>query len=235
MSELEAVARAARVRDEDLSGLESGPAARALFDEIVTAHRTGVEPAVPTPAPRFAAPRFGVRRFALVAAAAVVVGAAAVFGPGLLGDRPGGAASYANDAIEIRREGRFLVARIKDPLADRERFTEAFRAVGKDVSITLVPVSPRYVGQLLSAGSSANRTTHVETEFEPTTGEGRVDCAVEPQRCTLTIRISVDTTSTVEYTFGRSARPGEALQDPDRDAGPVPTVSGSGASAGGGN
>ena len=224
MNDLNAVARAARVRDEDLTGMESDPAARALFDGIVTStdHLT--------------ARRFPARRILLVAAAVVVVAAAAVFGPGLLGDRPGGAASYANDAIEIRREGRFLVARIKDPLADRERFTEAFRAVGKKVSITLVPVSPRYVGQLLSAGSSANRTTHVETEFEPA-GEARVDCAVEPQRCTLTIRISVDTTSTVEYTFGRAARPGEALQDPYTGP-PVSTpsvISGPGASVGGGN
>ncbi|GIJ56285.1 hypothetical protein [Virgisporangium aurantiacum] len=222
MNDLNAVTRAARVRDEDLAGMESDPAARALFDTIVT------------DTDHVAARRFTGRRIVLVAAAVVVVGAAAVFGPGLLGDRPGGAASYANDAIDIRREGRFLVARIKDPLADRERFTEAFRAVGKKVTITLVPVSPRYVGQLLSSGSSANRTTHVETEFEPT-GGGRVDCAVEPLRCTLTIRISIDTTSTVQYTFGRAARPGEALQDPSRDPGSGPTVSGPGASAGGGN
>jgi hypothetical protein len=170
----------------------------------------------------------------LVAAAVAVAVVATVFGPGLLGDRPGGAPSYANDAIEITREGRFLVARIKDPLADRERYTEAFRAVGKEVSITMVPVSPRYVGQLLRSGGSANQRVEVATEFGPTEG-GRVDCAAEPQRCTLTIRISVDTTATVEYTFGRAARPGEAIQDPPAPDDDVPpTATGSGSAAGGG-
>jgi DNA-directed RNA polymerase specialized sigma24 family protein len=178
-----------------------------------------------------------VRRDELSAALAVVVTAVVVAAPGLLGERRGGATSYANDAIEVRHEGLFLVARIKDPLADRERYAEAFRAVGKDVAIELVPVSSRYVGQILRSSAGPGGQVTASSDFEPT-GPQRVDCAVEPRRCTLTIRISVDTTGTVTYTIGRSAQTGEPVQDPQGPGDdPVPDVATTSASgrAGGGN
>lgn len=213
-----ALAGVALVRDEELAGAESGTAARALFTAIMTeASGPMSEPATAT-ATRPAAPggrRTGTRRIALAAGATAVVTAGAVVVPALLGDRAGGATSYANAAIDVRLDGRFYVARIKDPLADRERYAEAFRAVGKNVDVDLVPVSPRYVGQILRSGSSADRPAEVMTEFEPS-GPERVDCFYQPDRCTLTIKISKDTTATVTYTIGRAARPGETLHDPAR-------------------
>jgi hypothetical protein len=213
------IARVAGIRDDELVGTESSPAARALFTTIVAgARQPAGPPARGVPASsRPAAPggwRGAPRRMLLAAAAAVVVTGGLVAAPGLLGERPGGATSYANDAIGVRREGRFLVARIKDPLADRERYAEAFRAVGKNVAIDLVPVSPRYVGQILRNGAGPGGQVTVSTDIEPT-GAERVDCAVEPRRCTLIIRISVVTTGAVTYTIGRAAQPGEPVQDPE--------------------
>jgi hypothetical protein len=154
----------------------------------------------------------------------------------ILGDGAGAAMSYANTAIDVTREGGFFVARIKDPLADRARYAEAFRAVGKDVVIDLVPVSPRHVGQLLEGSSSANQPAEVSTELV-SSGPDPVVCETRPGTCTIVIRISADTTATVRYTFGRAAQPDESVQDPVRDAGPPPGTSGPGAGSGhgGGN
>jgi hypothetical protein len=218
-----ALARVALVRDHELAGEESSVAARALLAAIVASPRqpTGLPALSTRPAPTRRG-RPGTGRLVLGSVAATVVTAVLVLLPGLLGDRPGGARSYANAAIDVRLDGRFYVARIKDPLANRERYAEAFRAVGKDVAIALVPVSAQHVGRVLSSGASPNRRAEVITEFE-STGAERVDCYHRPARCTLTIKISADTTATVTYTIGRAAQPGEAVVDPKRlDVAPQP-------------
>jgi hypothetical protein len=224
--------RLARVRDEELAGRESGPAARTLLAGLT---------AEPAPERPVAAWRRPVRRLALAAAVAVVAVVAAVAGPALL---PDGATSYANSAIEIHRDGDDYVARIKDPLADGARYAEAFRAVGLDVEIELVPVSPRLVGMLLSSGSGGSGLggNRVRTDVVGD-GTGPVDCAKDPGRCTIVVRISADSSGWIRFKIGRAARPGEELQDcagpagcPQRPgSGESPLVSGPGASAGGGN
>jgi hypothetical protein len=229
------VTRLARVRDEELTGLESGPAAVTLLASVV-ADRVSL--GVPAPPPRAGRPRAGrprARRVALAAAAAGVVTVAVVVGPSLLEDGTGSATSYANSAIDVTLEGRYFVARIKDPLADHARYVEAFRAVGKDVDIELVPVSPRLVGQLLESRSTPNMRVDVSTELV-SSGPDQGVCERKPGSCTMVIRISADTTGTVRYTLGRAALSGEAYQDPVRGPGGPPPRGGSGGeSSGGGN
>ncbi len=205
----EPLTRLARVRDEDLAGRDARPAARALLSAIQA------EPAEAQADFTSAAPN---RTGRLVAAAAVVaaVTTAVVVGPSMIEDGTGHASSYANSAIEIRRDGDFFVARIKDPLADHARYVEAFRAVGKDVEIRLVPVSPRLVGmRIRSSGGTGSMSSEVVSP-DP----ARVDCGREPVRCTLVIRVSADMKGTARYTLGRAARPGETVQDPTVEPGP---------------
>lgn len=221
------VAYLARIRDEKLAGMASGPAARALLASLVAEQ---AQPAATAPR------RSPVRRLVLAAAAVVAVAAVAVVGPGMMKDGPGGARSYANTAIDVRFEGDVLVVRIMDPLADPARYEEAFRAVGKDVDIELVPVSSPLVGQLLRAGTGPGGPVEVHTELVGS-GPDPIDCASTPARCTIVIRISRDTTGTVQYKVGRAAQPGETLQDPVRDAGEpsTPSRTTGGAANGGGN
>jgi len=220
MNDTTRLASLARVSDEELAGSADGLAGRALLAAITRetpsfapmADSAGSAPAGSAPAGSAPAGRWRVA--GKLAVASIVVGlvtAVAVVAPSLLAGGTGGATSYANAAIDVRLEGRYYVARIKDPLADRARYVEAFRAVGKDVTIDLVPVSPRYVGQWLSASSEANQTVEVSTDLVPAAGE---DCAVVPDECLLVIRISADTSGSLRYTFGRAALPGETLQDP---------------------
>ena len=186
----------ARVRDGDLAGWEHGDAARTLLAGLLA-----------EPPPR-RVPR--TRRLILVAAAVVAVAAGAVAVPGMLGTGTAPVASYTGSAIDVVREGDFFVARIKDPLADSARYADAFRALGKDVDIELVPVSPRLVGRVLQA--SLDGAGQASTDLVPT-GAGPVDCVAQPGRCTLVVRISADTTGPVRYLLGRVALPGESYQD----------------------
>ncbi|MFY1686856.1 hypothetical protein [Plantactinospora sp. WMMB782] len=217
----------ARVRDEELAGLEAGPAARALLSSIVA------EPGhPPAPTPVYGRSSRPARRLVLAASALLAMSVAVVAGPSLLPERIGKATSYANSAIEVRQEGDYFVARIKDPLADRSRYVEAFRAVGKDVEIELVPVSPRLVGVRIQAGGDGSGQVRASSELV-SAGPIPVDCAVTPASCTLVIRISTDTTGTVRYRVGRAALPGEPTQDPAVPSGvPAPPRGGAGGGTG---
>ena len=196
------VAGLARLRDEDLAGLESSAPARALLDSIMV-EPPGSQTTAPSRLPERG---WSVRRLALAGGVVTVMTAALVLGPIVLAGGPGVATSYANSAIEVRREGNVFVARIKDPLADHAEYVEAFGAVGKDVDIELVPVPPALVGQRLS---SAGGSGAVSTDVVPT-GSAPVDCAVRPAACTLVIRIPAETSGKIRFIVGRAARPGEA-------------------------
>jgi hypothetical protein len=231
--------RFARVRDEDLAGTHSGPAGAALFAAITAgdlvpsapearevAVRTRRGATVPwrrtTAVPQGAVaaakgdPRRGfTRRFAVAAAVVTAVTGGAVLGPSLVEDGTGPATSYADSAIEISRENGYFVARIKDPLADRQRYAEGFRAVGKNVEIVLVPVPPAMVGDLVETRGRGGR---VSSDLEPLDGKP-VDCRLAPSACVLVIRVPVSGDASVTYTFGRAAGPGEPVSVPDDGSG----------------
>lgn len=218
------VAGLARVRDEELAGRESGPAARALVSSLV-AERVHAEESVPRRNP-------GGWRLRRLVPAGVAVGAmaiAVVVGLGMVDERAGRATSYANSAMEVERDGDWFVARVKDPLANHALYAEAFRAVGKDVDIELVPVSPRLVGSVLEAGGEGPGRVRASTDLVDG-GSGSAACGSKPESCTLVIRISADSTGSLRYKVGRAARPGEAHQDPDRGAGQPSAPDGSGTS-----
>ncbi|GIH79424.1 hypothetical protein [Planobispora longispora] len=150
----------------------------------------------------------------VAAGAAVLVGAvmAAVLGPSLVPGGAAGAKSYASAAIDIVQEGGNWVARIKDPLAEHERYREGFESLGLDVTLELVPASPSLVGQpvvpMFHPGAPG-----------PSGPAGEFSAGVEPEGCTpgalgchLAFRIPVGFTGEVRAQLGRPARPGEPYQ-----------------------
>lgn len=200
------LARLARVGDQELAGSHRGPGASSLL-RAVTA-----EPYETVARRSWGWSARPARTLGLATAALAVTTAVVVLGPGLPG---GGATSYANSAIAVQREGDFFVARVKDPLADRAAYREAFGAVGLDVAIELVPAPPDRIGVLLrSSGGDGTAAS----ELVPT-GPAIVDCRREPAACTMVIRISANTGGAVRYTLGRAALPGEQYQDPAVDDG----------------
>ncbi|GAA2356600.1 hypothetical protein GCM10010404_06420 [Nonomuraea africana] len=185
----------ARVRDEDLRGRASGAGARTLLESIMTAEQVH-EPVV--------RPR-RVRRFVVAAVAASALAAAVVIGPGLLSEGPGLATSYANAAMEIERRGDQWVAKVKDPYADHAKYAEAFKAVGLDVTLTLLPSSPSGVGKVVRIGGSGDRTPGkgLGGGLEP---EG---CQMGTLGCGLAVTVDVGYTGKGVIYLGRTAQPGE--------------------------
>ncbi|MFI7702471.1 hypothetical protein [Nonomuraea sp. NPDC049480] len=78
--------------------------------------------------------------------AALATATAVAAGTGLVG---GPATSYANAAASIKKTDEYFSVSITDPTADRHRFEEAFRAVGLNVTVKVIPVAPYNVGKLI--------------------------------------------------------------------------------------
>ncbi|WP_336213925.1 hypothetical protein [Nonomuraea sp. LPB2021202275-12-8] len=202
----------ARVEPGRPDSKASGAGARALLASV-TAHERDAVPAAPR----------GPRRLVLRTASAAVLTAGlvmgVVLGPSLLGGG-GEAISYANAAVEIHREGDQFVARIKDPFADHDEYTEAFHAVGLSIRLRPVPVSPGGVGEILGMMISAGDTPAPEIKTEPEgplIGGVRLSMDTVPKGCrpgqdgdcVMVMRVPAGFTGDVDVRLGRQAKPGE--------------------------
>ncbi|MFI7639435.1 hypothetical protein [Nonomuraea sp. NPDC049400] len=189
----------ARVRDEDLAGRASGAGARALLAAITAEE--------PTPE-RAHVPRRRTWRLLLSAAATAVLAAAALIGPSLV-TTTGVATSYASTELDIVQEGGEWVARIKDPYARYEKYNQGFKAVGLDVSLQIVPLSPSRAGGLVQSGlGDAAVGERITTGTEP---DG---CEAGQPGCVLVLKLPVGFKGQAWLKFGRRARPGEAYGVP---------------------
>ncbi|MET7464844.1 hypothetical protein [Nonomuraea sp. NPDC005501] len=196
----------ARVRDEELAGRASGAGARALLATV-----TAMDPdEIPQPVspPGAAGRRRRTRRLVAGALATAALAAAVVLGPSFLEDGKGPATSYANSAIEIEQRGDWWVARIRDPFADHALYSEAFRAVGLDITLELVPVAPSKVGEVVKMGFSGatGPSMGIGGNLEP---EG---CTIGQPGCALTVEVGRDFTGKGVLSLGREAKPGESYQ-----------------------
>ncbi|MGW4961193.1 hypothetical protein ACWEPL_28565 [Nonomuraea sp. NPDC004186] len=191
----------ARVRDEELAGQASGAGARALLSSI-TSEEPAAEPA------RRRAPRWRTR-LAVGAVAVTGLAAAAVIAPAVLGPR-GPATSYASSAIDIELRGDMYVATIKDPFADYAKYTEGFKAVGLNVNLEVVPVSPTQVGQITGMRLSGRLAPNGQSITNGTSPEG---CAFGSAGCAMTVEVARGWTGWASVRLGRAARPGERYQN----------------------
>ncbi|RSN15310.1 hypothetical protein DMB42_00065 [Nonomuraea sp. WAC 01424] len=144
-------------------------------------------------------------RVRLLVLAPVTAALAAVVLTALSALPPGAATSYANAAIAVTQEDGEWVARIKDPLAESAKYTEAFGAVGLDVGIQLVPASPARVGDLVLV-EGVRPSGDFRGGLEP---EG---CRVGQAGCHLTFRVPAGFKGPVRAQLGRPAAPGEPYQ-----------------------
>jgi hypothetical protein len=154
--------------------------------------------------------RYRGRRMLLGLAVSAALALAAVLGPSLLGFGGGTAVSYANSAVEIREEGDIYVARIKDPYADQRRFSEAFRALGLNVELKVIPVSPASVGRIVRMGGNV---TSVIDNVPFGAGKEPADCDFADSDCFLTATVPAalkGTSGVMRFELGRPAKPGES-------------------------
>ncbi|MGW4643559.1 hypothetical protein ACWEN6_33925 [Sphaerisporangium sp. NPDC004334] len=197
-----------------------GPDTVVTRPEAVAAGSPGAPLTGPLAGRRHRSLRPGPRRLALGLTAAALLATGVVVGPSLVRDGGGVAVSYANAAVDIRRDGDQYVARIKDPFAEYALYTEAFRAVGLRVELRPVPVSPGYEGTMLGMAVGGKEAPDRQATPDPsgprfggvplTLGTDPRGC--EPGRsagCVMVIRVPAGLTGRVDVRIGRQARPGE--------------------------
>ncbi|MEV0595799.1 hypothetical protein [Nonomuraea cavernae] len=196
----------ARIEVDEPGGRAGGARAQALFAAIIAQERDTTT----TVPPRRLRDRHRARHPLLGLAASAALALSIVFGPSMLGYGGGTAISYANSAVEIREERDTYVARIKDPYADQRKFSEAFRALGLNIELEVIPVSPASVGEIVSMGG--NTAAMIENvsfgaRMEP------AGCNVADSGCFLTVTVPAaikGTPGVMHFQLGRPAKPGES-------------------------
>ncbi|WP_327089630.1 hypothetical protein OIE66_03140 [Nonomuraea sp. NBC_01738] len=183
----------AYVRDKDLAGEASVPEARALMQAIMSEGRDPVAAASTRPK--------GRRRL-VVGLAALVTATAVAVGIGLVG---GSVTSYANAAVSIEKTDEYFSVSITDPTADRRRFEEAFRAVGLNVTVKVIPVAPSDVGMLVGPIVPEGFKWHGSIGMQGITPCSSVFCAK--------VWMPADFPDRVVFGVGRPAKPGEPYAD----------------------
>ena len=189
----------ARIGTDEPGGRADGTRAQALFTDIIAQER---QPTT-AKAPRRLRDRHRARHTLLGLAASVVLALGVVLGPSLLGYGDGTSISYANSAVEIREKADTYVARIKDPYADQRRFSEAFRALGLDVEIKVIPVSPASVGKIVSMQGAGPFRIRREPE----------DCELADSGCFMVVTVPAALKGSMRFELGRPAKPGESYEN----------------------
>ncbi|GGL58341.1 hypothetical protein [Planomonospora parontospora] len=174
---------------------------RELLEEIVATpptERRGLRP------PRVRGVR--IRRPAAVSAVAALAAAIAI-GVGL----PSGGVltRYANAAMSIEKADEHFSVVITDPTAGRRRFEEAFRAVGLDVTVKVIPVAPARVGELFGPIVPGGFKGHGSLGVQRTRPCASVFCG--------RVWMPADFPGRVVFGVGRAAEPGEPYAEVDFD------------------
>ncbi|WP_433247486.1 hypothetical protein ACQPYK_47105 [Streptosporangium sp. CA-135522] len=183
----------ARVHDKDLAGETSAPETRALMHAIMSEER---EPVTVTQ------PGHKVRRRLVLGLATMATAAAVAVGIVLVG---GPVTSYANAAVSIEKTDEYFSVSITDPTADRQRFEEAFRAVGLNVTVKVIPVAPNDVGKLVGPIVPDGFKWHGSIGTQGITPCSSVFCAK--------VWMPADFPGRVVFGVGRPAKPGEPYAD----------------------
>jgi hypothetical protein len=185
------------VHDRDLAGhpaaQPTGPAARTLMNAIMSEE--------PAPAPARRRPRrllvLGTAAATLAAAVTLVL-ALPIGGP---------ATEYANAAVAIDRHADQFTVTVIDPTAERERFEEAFRAVGLNVTVKIIPTAPEYVGAIVGpiAPDGFKWSGHLGRSTPKKCGN--THCAA--------FSVPSDYPGRIAFGIGRAAAPGERYAETD--------------------
>lgn len=206
MNHDELIERLAPLTDEEAARLVSPRTRNDLRDAITaTEHGAAAATAPARPGGRRRLLLLGGLPMAAVTAAGAVTTLALVGPPS--GGTPKPSVTYAPSkavpvaaALSFATEGRYLVVRIKDPLADPGRYAKEFAARGMDIKLSLVPASPSVVGTVVM-DDMPDGVEPISTEKGCYTASGGA--------CVYGMRIPRDFHGSGEIAFGRAARPGE--------------------------
>jgi hypothetical protein len=135
-------------------------------------------------------------RLALALLLVVTIGDSGTVGPVSIG--PGNA-----QALTFVARGRYLILRVRNPLADPARYRAEFAAHDLNITLKLVPASPSIVGAVVYFGGPDTG------QITPITAVGKCFTGGDGNKCPVGVRIPVDFHGSADIAFGPAARPGE--------------------------
>jgi hypothetical protein len=194
------------VRLEEVGGSEHTPEALAVLSRIIA------EPAAGRPTRRH---RGAALIAAAAVAAAVAVTAVAIHsesGPAATTKArsatsvPGATATPDMQLIAFTTSGKYIIARITNPLAASSELDAVFRARGFDISVLVQPVSPSLVGTITSVSEPSG------TDIRPIQAGA---CLAGGTQCTVGLIIPTPFHGPAYVTVGRAAKPGEPYDSSD--------------------
>ncbi|MET7952309.1 hypothetical protein [Micromonospora sp. NPDC005324] len=155
------------------------------------------------------APWLARHRRLAIAVPAVAAAAALAFGisAALPADSgPAGPAPAQAAALQITKDDTYINIKIKDPIADPQRYRKELATYNLNVELTLAPAAPRNVGKIIfsEVGDTAGGV-HIEYIEAPG------DCTAGGN-CTVGIKVPVTFKSYARIVIGRTAMPGEEIE-----------------------
>ncbi|MEU8224721.1 hypothetical protein [Kribbella sp. NPDC048915] len=142
------------------------------------------------------------RRLVLAAACTLVI-AGAVAATTL--SRP---AQNQPQALSFTERGDKLIVRVVDPNADPKRYNAEFKRMGLDVTVHSVPVSPPWVGKMISYSGRNDDDMSQLKIVEPGEHCNGTLNASDPG-CQEGVELPKNYDGKTEIQFGRAAKPGE--------------------------
>jgi hypothetical protein len=141
-------------------------------------------------------------RLVLIAACSLLI--AGVVAATLI-NRPG---QEQTQALSFNEQGDKLIVRVVDPNADPKQYNSEFKKMGLDITVKAVPVSPPFVGTMVSF--SARNSEDMDRLHRLEAGEkcsGTLN-ASDPG-CQDGLELPKNYDGETEIQFGRKAKPGE--------------------------
>ncbi|GAB3845970.1 hypothetical protein GCM10029963_25070 [Micromonospora andamanensis] len=150
-----------------------------------------------------------IARHRRLAIAVPTVAAVAALAFGISAVLPGGSGSVGPapaqaDALQITKDDRYINIKIKDPIADPQRYRQELSKYNLNVELTLVPATPDHVGKVIfsEVGDSAGGLEYIEAPG---------DCTANGN-CSVGIKVPMTFTSYAKIVIGRTAKPGEHIE-----------------------
>jgi hypothetical protein len=208
----------ADARIAGLATVTDAQAARLLPDDAAADLAGRITAAAPGPAP--AAPRrrrspllvFGLPLATAGAACAAVAVAALPSGGGGPAPAPSAATAKPNPkvslvaALSFTRKGGYIDVKVRDPLADPQRYREEFAQHGLKVKLSFVAGSPSIVGTVVMMDTSEGTKPG---DLKTITAKGECETGGGGDVCPVGVRIRTSYKGTAAIVFARAARPGE--------------------------
>lgn len=151
------------------------------------------------------------RRLALVAACTLLIAGAVA---ATVVNRPD---QSQPQALSFTERGDKLIVRVVDPNADPKRYNAEFKKMGLNIKVDAVPVSPPFVGQMISFSGRNQKDMDQLHRLEPGEQCNGTLTAADPG-CQDGLELPRDYDGQTVIQFGRAAKPGELYRHTSSNA-----------------